>query len=156
MVEPLDSLLPPELSILQGSSTHSYPKTGTASRLPFIFPPPVSDDGVSYLKLPISSTIEDQILGNGEPEKYQEPLNIGLSVYCDDTRMVVSVDKESLQVGLFFPNVFTRREYKNTALHLFFFLEELPQFCSFAAPEKDYRIFHKLLRGISCTSQKNI
>lgn len=156
MVEPLDSLLPPELSILQGSSTHSYPKTGTASRLPFIFPPPVSDDGVSYLKLPISSTIEDQILGNGEPEKYQEPLNIGLSVYCDDTRMVVSVDKESLQVGLFFQMSLPGVSIKTLHYTFLFFWKNYLSFAVLRPQRKTIAFFHKLLWVISCTSQKNI
>ncbi|GAA6230959.1 transforming growth factor beta receptor type 3 [Lates japonicus] len=99
VVDPLESMLPPELSILRDSGPH--PEAGTASRrsgLPFPFPPPVSDS-LPYLPLP--SPFDDRPWENGEPEEHQGTLNVGLSVQCEDTRMVVSIDKESLQANGF-------------------------------------------------------
>ncbi|XP_071343337.1 transforming growth factor beta receptor type 3 [Trachinotus anak] len=96
VVDPLESMLPPELSILRDSSPHSG--AGTASRrsgLPFLFPPPVSD-GLPYLSLP--SSLDDRPWEN-EPEEQQGVLSVGLSVQCEDKRMVVSIDKESLQAN---------------------------------------------------------
>lgn len=89
--------MPPELSILRDSSPH--PGAGTASRhsgLPFHFPPPVSD-GLPYPRLP--SSFDDLTWENEEPEEHPGILSAGLSVQCEDTRMVVSIDKESLQVS---------------------------------------------------------
>ncbi|XP_070688172.1 transforming growth factor beta receptor type 3 [Pempheris klunzingeri] len=99
VVDPLESMLPPELSILRDSGPH--PRVGAASRhssLPFPFPPPVSD-GLPYLPLP--SSLDDRPWENGEPEEHQGILSVGLSVQCEETRMVVSIDKESLQASGF-------------------------------------------------------
>ncbi|XP_039983903.1 transforming growth factor beta receptor type 3 [Xiphias gladius] len=99
VVDPLESMLPPELSILRDSSPH--PGAGTASRhsgLPFHFPPPVSD-GLPYPRLP--SSFDDLTWENEEPEEHPGILSAGLSVQCEDTRMVVSIDKESLQANGF-------------------------------------------------------
>ncbi|XP_035503149.2 transforming growth factor beta receptor type 3 [Scophthalmus maximus] len=106
VVDPLESMLPPEFSILRDSGPH--PGAGTASRrtgLPFPFPPPASD-GLPYLRLP--SALDDQPWENGEYEEQQggSVLSVGLSVQCEDTRMVVSIDKESLQAnGVFHANL---------------------------------------------------
>lgn len=97
VVDPLESMLPPELSILRDSSPH--PREGTTSRrsgLPFPFPPPASD-GLPYLPLP--SALDDRPWEHGEPEEHPSVLGVGVSVQCEDTRMVVSIDKESLQVS---------------------------------------------------------
>ncbi|XP_042339678.1 transforming growth factor beta receptor type 3 [Plectropomus leopardus] len=95
VVDPLESMLPPELSILRDSNPH--PRTGAASRhsgLPFPFPPPVPD-GLPYL--PLSPSLDDRPWENGEFEEHQGVLNVGINVQCEDTRMVVSVDKGSLE-----------------------------------------------------------
>ncbi|KAF3691305.1 Transforming growth factor beta receptor type 3 [Channa argus] len=83
VVDPLDSILPPELSILRNSSP--LPGAGTASRpsgLPFLFP-----EGPGPFN-------EDYIGETGDPD---EVPSVRHSVQCEDTRMVVSIDKESLQ-----------------------------------------------------------
>ncbi|KAI9542461.1 hypothetical protein NQZ68_019143 [Dissostichus eleginoides] len=94
VVDPLESMLPPELSILRDSSPHV--RSGTASRrssLPFHFPPPQSDG--------LPPSIDERPWENGEPEDHHEFLNVGLSVQCEATRMVVSIEKESLQANGF-------------------------------------------------------
>lgn len=83
VVDPLESMFLPELSIPRDSGPH--PRPGIASRrtgVPFPFLP----DGMPDLPL-------------SEPEEQQGVLNVGLSVQCEDTKMVVSIDKESLQVS---------------------------------------------------------
>ncbi|XP_069560084.1 transforming growth factor beta receptor type 3 [Brachyistius frenatus] len=95
VVDPLESMLPPELSILRDSSLH--PGGGTASRrssLPFPFPPHLSD-GLPHLPLP--SALDDRPWENREPEEHQGVLTVGLNVQCEDKRMVVSIDKDSLE-----------------------------------------------------------
>lgn len=93
VVDPLESMFPPELSILRDSSPHPGP--GVALRrsgLPFPFPPAV----------PLPSSLDERPWENdGEPEEPQGVLNVGLSVQCEDTRMVVSIDKESLHANGF-------------------------------------------------------
>ncbi|TMS19936.1 transforming growth factor beta receptor type 3 isoform X1 [Larimichthys crocea] len=92
VVDPLESMFPPELSILRDPSPH--PGAGTAPRrpsLPFPLPPPI----------PLSPSLEDRPWEHGETEELQGALNVGLSVQCEDTRMVVSIDKDSLQANGF-------------------------------------------------------
>ncbi|CAK6956293.1 LOW QUALITY PROTEIN: transforming growth factor beta receptor type 3 [Scomber scombrus] len=99
VMDPLESMLPPELSILRDSSPHLG--GGTASRrssLPFPFPPPVSQ-GLPHRSLP--SLLEDRPWENAEPEEHQGVLSVGLSVQCGEKKMVVSIDKESLQANGF-------------------------------------------------------
>ncbi|XP_075935364.1 transforming growth factor beta receptor type 3 [Anarhichas minor] len=99
VVDPLESMLPPELSIPHDSSPH--PRAGAAARrpgLPFPFPLPASD-GRPFFPLP--SSLDDWSLENADPEELQGALSVGLSVQCEDTRMVVSIAKESLQVNGF-------------------------------------------------------
>ncbi|XP_033996611.1 transforming growth factor beta receptor type 3 isoform X1 [Trematomus bernacchii] len=94
VVDPLESMLLPELSILRDSSPHARP--GAASRrssLPFHFPPPQPDG--------LPPSINERPWENGEPEDHHEVLNVGLSVQCEATRMVVSIEKESLQANGF-------------------------------------------------------
>lgn len=102
VADPLESMFPPELSILRESSPHTgggvegvaSPRSG----LPFPFPP-AGPDGLPYLQLPPS--LDDRPWEHGEPEEHQGVLSVGLSVQCEDTKMVVSIDKESLQASGF-------------------------------------------------------
>uniref|UniRef100_A0A667WXV7 Transforming growth factor, beta receptor III n=1 Tax=Myripristis murdjan TaxID=586833 RepID=A0A667WXV7_9TELE len=90
-------MFPPELSILRDSSP--LPGAGAAPRrssLPFPFHPPMVQD-LPYLALP--SSLDDRPWEGGEPEEQQGVLNVGLSVRCEETKMVVSIDKESLQAN---------------------------------------------------------
>ncbi|XP_034438837.1 transforming growth factor beta receptor type 3 isoform X2 [Hippoglossus hippoglossus] len=87
VVDPLESMLPPELSILRDSSP--YPGAGVASRR----------SGRPHLQRP--SILDDRPWENSEPEEQQGVLSVGLSVQCEDTRMVVSIDKETLQANGF-------------------------------------------------------
>lgn len=92
VVDPLESMFPPELSILRESGPHSRP--GAASRrssLPFPFPP----------SLPLPSHRDDRPWGGREPEEHQRALNVGHSVQCEESRMVVSINKESLRANGF-------------------------------------------------------
>ncbi|XP_058494253.1 transforming growth factor beta receptor type 3 isoform X2 [Solea solea] len=93
VVDPLEGMFPPEFSILRDSRPHpgAGPGAGTASRrtgLPFLLPPPASE-GLPFLQLPRPSPDE-------RPWENEEPKDFGLSVKCEDTRMVVSVDKGRL------------------------------------------------------------
>ncbi|CAB1332108.1 unnamed protein product [Coregonus sp. 'balchen'] len=62
-----------------------------------------AEQGLPYLSLPPS--LEDHPwlgLGGeegGEPEEQQGTLSVGLSVQCEENRMVVSIDRESLQAS---------------------------------------------------------
>ncbi|XP_037325648.2 transforming growth factor beta receptor type 3 isoform X2 [Pungitius pungitius] len=90
VLDPLGSRLPPELSILHDSSPH--PRPGASARrssLPFPFP------------FPLPSFSDHPPWENREPEEHQGVLSVGISVQCEDTRMVVSINKESLQANGF-------------------------------------------------------
>lgn len=90
-VDSPESQLPPELSILRDSG--SLPQAGTASRrsgLPFPFPPLLSD---------LPSDFGDHAWGNGGPEEQQGVLSVGLTVQCQEKRMVVSIERDSLQAN---------------------------------------------------------
>ncbi|KAM9384047.1 transforming growth factor beta receptor type 3 isoform 2-T2 [Pholidichthys leucotaenia] len=97
--DPLESHLPPELAILRDSDPH--PRADGAVRrrssLPFPFFPPPLSEGLPHLLLPL----DDRPWEHKEPEEHQGALNVGLSVQCEDKRMVVSIDKESLQANGF-------------------------------------------------------
>ncbi|XP_060934394.1 transforming growth factor beta receptor type 3 [Limanda limanda] len=88
VVDPLESMLPPDLPFLRDSSP--YPGAGVASR----------HSGLPYLQLP--SILDDRPWENSEPEEHQGVLSVGHSVQCEDTRMVISIEKESLQANGFF------------------------------------------------------
>ncbi|XP_072246261.1 transforming growth factor beta receptor type 3 [Leuresthes tenuis] len=91
VVDSLESKLPPELSILH--KFNPRPEAGRVMRLsdlPFAFPPHLPGG------LPFPPSVHDDQLWH-----YQEPVDlmgsVGLSVQCEDKRMVVSIDKGSLQ-----------------------------------------------------------
>lgn len=88
VVDPLESMLPPELSILRDSSPHPEAAAARRSGLPFPFPPPVH----------LPPSLGDRAWG-AEPEELQGVLSVGLSVQCEESRMVVSIEREALQVG---------------------------------------------------------
>lgn len=83
-------MFPPDLSILR----HTDPRPGEGavsgrSSLPFPFPPPVDFPPHSH----------NRPWENIDAEDHQDALNIGHSVQCEDTKMVVSIEKESLKVS---------------------------------------------------------
>uniref|UniRef100_A0A672IS69 Transforming growth factor, beta receptor III n=1 Tax=Salarias fasciatus TaxID=181472 RepID=A0A672IS69_SALFA len=87
VVESPESELLPELSILRDSGGSRPPWDGSAGRrsgLSFPFPP-FGDPG----------------FGDGGPEEQQGVLSVGLGVRCEEDRMVVSVDRDSLQANGF-------------------------------------------------------
>ncbi|XP_036426333.1 transforming growth factor beta receptor type 3 isoform X2 [Colossoma macropomum] len=102
VVDPLESMFPPELSILQNGNPLPLPSVRDAPArpsLPFPFPPP-PDHGLPFPLLP-PSLEEPQ-----GPEEQRGALTAGLSVRCEENRMVVSIDKESLQAnGISKPNI---------------------------------------------------
>ncbi|KAJ8357387.1 hypothetical protein SKAU_G00201810 [Synaphobranchus kaupii] len=78
----LGNIFPPELAILHEFNPHPGPgSSGARVGLPFPFP---------YMPPPGSA--EEQ------PEEQQGSLDVGLTVKCEENRMVVSLAKESLQV----------------------------------------------------------
>nr|XP_020465683.1 transforming growth factor beta receptor type 3 [Monopterus albus] len=92
-----DEQEPQERSILPDSGPD--PGVGTASRhtgLPFPFP---AYERLHYLQG--SSSHNNLARGSTESEEQQGALSVGYSVQCEDTRMVVSIDKESLQANGF-------------------------------------------------------
>ncbi|KAF4079279.1 hypothetical protein AMELA_G00191150 [Ameiurus melas] len=89
MVDPLESIFPPELSILQNADSRKH----TRPDLPFFFPPE-ADQNPSFPFLP---ALEEQTWSRQGPEEQRGPLSGILSVQCEESRMVVSIDKESLQ-----------------------------------------------------------
>ncbi|KAJ8375290.1 hypothetical protein SKAU_G00058700 [Synaphobranchus kaupii] len=100
VVDLMDSIFPPELAILRNLNPHPDPGS-SAPRLGLPFPfsrmgRPM-EQGLPYLPLPPSA--DDRPWLGSEPEEQQGSLNVGLNVKCEETRMVVSVDKESLQAS---------------------------------------------------------
>lgn len=101
IVDPLESIFLPEFSILHDSGPHHEPKAAPRrSELPFPFAqlPPTSAD-LPYRRLPPS--LEERSWDSEGPEELQGLLNMGLTVQCEESRMVVSIDKESLQANGF-------------------------------------------------------
>eukprot|EP00063_Salmo_salar_P003716 XP_013978551.1 PREDICTED: transforming growth factor beta receptor type 3 [Salmo salar] len=106
VVDPLDSMFPPELSILRdtnpilsGGQGGAGPHSGG---LPFTFPlPPLMEQGLPYLSLHPSLDDRPWLGGElgGEPEEQQGTLSVGLSVQCEESRIVVCIDRESLQAN---------------------------------------------------------
>ncbi|KAG7488242.1 hypothetical protein MATL_G00032390 [Megalops atlanticus] len=96
----LDSPFPQELAILRNSNLHpgsgsSSPRLGPGLPFPFSQADGPLDQGLPYLSLPPLPG-ERPWMGR-EPEGQQGMLNVGLSVQCEEHRMVASVSKESLQ-----------------------------------------------------------
>uniref|UniRef100_W5LBJ3 Transforming growth factor, beta receptor III n=1 Tax=Astyanax mexicanus TaxID=7994 RepID=W5LBJ3_ASTMX len=94
-VDTLDSLFPPELSILQTINPLPRPSARDAparSSLPFHFPPP-PEHSLPFLYLPPS--VEDP----RGPEEHRGALSVGMNVRCEESRMVISIEKESLQAN---------------------------------------------------------
>uniref|UniRef100_A0A673W0D4 Transforming growth factor, beta receptor III n=1 Tax=Salmo trutta TaxID=8032 RepID=A0A673W0D4_SALTR len=94
VVDPLDSMFPPELSILRdtnpilsGGQGGAGPHSGG---LPFTFPlPPLMEQGLPYLSLHPSLDDRPWLGGElgGEPEEQQGTLSVGLSVQCEESRI---------------------------------------------------------------------
>ncbi|XP_062411547.1 transforming growth factor beta receptor type 3 [Sardina pilchardus] len=106
---PLDPLFPPELSILRNpDSGHGFSAGGDHSppllSLPFPFAPrpprggpgDPRDHGLPYLPSPLD---EQPWLGGGDAEEHQAAPNVPLNVQCEENKMVISIDKESLQAS---------------------------------------------------------
>ncbi|XP_030646935.1 transforming growth factor beta receptor type 3 [Chanos chanos] len=97
MVDPLDSMFPPELSILRNINPLPVPSARGGpphATLPFPLPPSV-EQGPPFLPLP-PSLGEAAWLG-GEPEEMHSALSESLNVQCEEDRMVVSIKKEDLE-----------------------------------------------------------
>ncbi|XP_019714310.1 transforming growth factor beta receptor type 3-like, partial [Hippocampus comes] len=94
-------MLPPELSILRDSGPPPGGRGGVSTRrsdLPFPFFPPVSDGLPQHLP---PSLLDERPWEKPEPEEHRAVLSVGLAVQCHDTKMVVSISKESLQANGF-------------------------------------------------------
>ncbi|KAI4899965.1 hypothetical protein NFI96_025705, partial [Prochilodus magdalenae] len=95
VVDPLKSMFPPELSILQNGHPLPMPSARDAPARPSL-PFPFSltpDHGRSFEHLP--PYLEE----SQGPEEQRGTLSAGLNVRCEESRMVVSIDKESLQAN---------------------------------------------------------
>lgn len=86
VVDPADSMFPPELSILRHTSPR--PGEGALPNLPFSFPPPEHSP----------PSLNRDLRENIDPEDHQD-VHIAHSVQCEDTKMVVSIEKETLKVS---------------------------------------------------------
>ncbi|KAM9481970.1 transforming growth factor beta receptor type 3 isoform 1-T1 [Clarias gariepinus] len=87
----LESMFPPDLSILRNTDSHEQ----TRPDLPFFFPP----GGDYNPSFPFSTSLEEQELSRRGPEEHRGTLSGLLSVQCEESRMLVSIDKESLQAA---------------------------------------------------------
>ncbi|KAJ8279378.1 hypothetical protein COCON_G00064440 [Conger conger] len=100
VVDFLDSIFPPELTILQNLNPHpdqgsSAPRPGPPFPFPRLGGP--LEQGLPYLPLPPLADGRPWL--GSEPEEQQGSLSVGLSVRCEEDKMVVSVNKESLQAS---------------------------------------------------------
>ena len=112
-----EGLFPPELSILRDANLHPGPRSaGPRSSLPFPFPPSL-DEGLPFLRHP---SLDDRPWLGEEPEEQQGVVSVGLAVQCEESRMVVSIAKESLQVKGGWAAVIGRRN-KNVSIPLVVF-----------------------------------
>ncbi|KAJ3599354.1 hypothetical protein NHX12_033317, partial [Muraenolepis orangiensis] len=88
VLDPVDSMFPPKLAIFRDM--------GAAGERRSILPFPAAGGGPGLPFLPFHPSWEDS-----EPQEQQGALSAGLEVRCEETRMVVSVDRESLQASGF-------------------------------------------------------
>ncbi|XP_026882143.2 transforming growth factor beta receptor type 3 isoform X2 [Electrophorus electricus] len=92
VVDPLTKMFPPELSILRDTNPlHPHGTQDPPGRpsLPFFFPP-----GRDRPFLPLAPSVQEQ-----GPEEHRGALSVGLTLRCEENRMVVTLDKESLQAS---------------------------------------------------------
>ncbi|KAL0190983.1 hypothetical protein M9458_013681, partial [Cirrhinus mrigala] len=92
-----EGMLPPELSILRNINPLPKPSARDSparNRFPFPFLPS-TDQGLSFP--PLTSSLEEHIHQDGGPEEQQGAPNVGFNVQCEKNKMVVSIDKETLQ-----------------------------------------------------------
>lgn len=85
-----ETMFPPELSILRRTSPR--PGEGAVpgrSSLPFPFTPPED----------FPPSLHNRPWENIDLEDHQDVLNIDHSLQCEDTKMVVSIEKETLKVS---------------------------------------------------------
>ncbi|XP_059427186.1 transforming growth factor beta receptor type 3-like [Carassius carassius] len=101
-----EGMFPPELSILLNTSPLSKPSARDSlaqNRFPFPFLPSM-DQGLSFP--PLTRGLEEHSHQAGGPEEQQGASNVGFSVQCEKNKMVVSIDKETLQAnGFGKPNI---------------------------------------------------
>ncbi|XP_010870398.1 transforming growth factor beta receptor type 3 [Esox lucius] len=101
-VDSLDSVFRPQLSILRDDNPLLSGGAVHSGGPPFRFPPTLTP-GLHYLSLPSSMDRQPWLGPEGEPdeepEELQGLLNAGLTVRCEESRMVVSIDRESLQAN---------------------------------------------------------
>uniref|UniRef100_A0A8C2CYC9 Transforming growth factor, beta receptor III n=1 Tax=Cyprinus carpio TaxID=7962 RepID=A0A8C2CYC9_CYPCA len=101
-----EGMFPPELSILRNTNPLLKPSTRDSparNRFPFPFLPS-AEQGQSFPPLPPS--LEERVYQVGGPEEQQGAQNVGFSVQCEKNKMVVSIDKETLQAnGFGKPNI---------------------------------------------------
>ncbi|RXN14020.1 transforming growth factor beta receptor type 3-like protein [Labeo rohita] len=101
-----EGMFPPELSILRKINPLPKPSARDSparNRFPFPFLPS-TDQGLSFP--PLTSSLEEHINQDGAPEEQQGAPNVGFSVQCEKNKMVVSIDKETLQAnGFGKPNI---------------------------------------------------
>lgn len=90
VVDPLKAMFPPELSILRNTDPHEDSLPG----LPFLFPEVVEQNQ----SVPFPPTLGEKPWSHRGPEEQRGTLSGLPSVQCEENRMVVSIDKESLQV----------------------------------------------------------
>lgn len=91
VVNPIESMFPPELSILRNTDPHDH----TRPDLPFLLPS-VMDQNPPF---PFPPTLDEPKWSHRGPEEQRGALSGIFSVQCEESRMVVSIDKESLQVS---------------------------------------------------------
>lgn len=95
LVDPLKTMFPPELYILRNHDPAGSDSPPPRVSLPFPFAPrPPQEPGLA--SLPRLPSVGEWPVRDAEEQ--HPPLNLGLSVQCEEHKMVVSIQKESLQV----------------------------------------------------------
>uniref|UniRef100_A0A9J8A9V0 Transforming growth factor, beta receptor III n=1 Tax=Cyprinus carpio carpio TaxID=630221 RepID=A0A9J8A9V0_CYPCA len=93
-----EGMFPPELSILFNTNPLPKPSARDPSarnRFPFPFLPSAGQ-GLSFP--PLTPSMEERDHQAGGPEEQQGASNVGFSVQCEKNKMVVSINKETLQI----------------------------------------------------------